>query len=190
MRVNSDARCNWPTGRDVRGFEVIVHLRYTFFLEHDPMARAYLVSWSSSLLRAVRRSLPASARRQVSFIACPPKAAADAVNRIAPEHLELMVRDPGRIMKNIRNAGAIFAGYYTPTAFGDYWGGPSHVLPTGGASRFSSGLSVTTFLKKSSVMNCTKNALAGSAPSIENLADSEGLRYHRYSVEARVRRGT
>jgi len=109
------------------------------------------------------------------------------VNKIAPEHLELMVENPATIIGKIKNAGAVFIGYATPTAVGDYWAGPSHVLPTGSTARFSSGLSAATFFKRTSYIQYTLPMLKKQAPSIEKLAAAEGLRHHQDSIAQRSR---
>ncbi|MDD5613742.1 MAG: histidinol dehydrogenase [Candidatus Omnitrophica bacterium] len=112
--------------------------------------------------------------------------AVDVANRIAPEHLELLVQRPHRFVKKIKNAGAIFLGPYSPTAVGDYIAGPSHVLPTYGTARFFSGLSVRDFLKTQSVINYSKKALEKYYPTLELLANIEGLSEHLNSVKVRL----
>jgi len=109
-----------------------------------------------------------------------------AVNRIAPEHLEILTKKPSSLVKKIRNAGAIFLGDYTPVALGDYVAGPSHVLPTGGSSRFFSCLSVKSFLKESHIINYTKKALQEEAQVLEKIARLEGMVKHIESVKKRL----
>jgi len=109
-----------------------------------------------------------------------------AVNRIAPEHLEILTKKPSSLVKKIRNAGAIFLGDYTPVALGDYVAGPSHVLPTGGSSRFFSCLSVKSFLKESHIINYTKKALQEEAQALEKIARLEGMVKHIESVKKRL----
>ncbi len=104
------------------------------------------------------------------------------VDVIAPEHLELMVADPEPLLKSIRHAGAIFIGHHTPEAIGDYIAGPSHVLPTTGAARFSSGLSVYDFIKKTSLIGCSPDAFRALASATAALAEAEGLGAHALSV--------
>jgi histidinol dehydrogenase len=111
----------------------------------------------------------------------------EIVNNSAPEHLELLVQNPAAFMKSIKNAGAIFAGYSTPTALGDYWAGPSHVLPTMGNARFSSGLSVATFLKRTSYVEYSKQAAKSAAANVTVLASAEGMRAHQESINVRTR---
>lgn len=109
----------------------------------------------------------------------------EAANRIAPEHLEILVNNPQRIAKHILNAGAIFLGSYSPAAVGDYVAGPSHVLPTMGTARFSSGLSVRDFIKSSHIISYPKKALEKIKDPLEKIAGIEGLSLHLDSVKAR-----
>ena len=111
--------------------------------------------------------------------------AADLINRIAPEHLEIMIKNPRKILKKINNAGAIFIGPYSPVALGDYAAGPSHVLPTTGTARFSSGLSINDFVKRSHVISYTKKALEKVRQPIEKIAELERLEKHIQSVRIR-----
>jgi histidinol dehydrogenase len=108
------------------------------------------------------------------------------VDRVAPEHLELSVADPDGLAARIRNAGAIFLGRYTPEAVGDYVGGPNHVLPTARSARFSSGLGVLDFMKRTSLLGCDRDSLRRIGPAAVTLADSEGLEAHRLSVALRL----
>ena len=109
------------------------------------------------------------------------------VNAYAPEHLEIQVADARGFLARVRSAGAVFVGPFTPTAFGDYVAGSNHVLPTGGSARFSSGLSVDTFMRRSSHVEMTEAAARLLTPHLAELADSEGFTFHRVSAEARVR---
>ena len=111
--------------------------------------------------------------------------AVEVANKIAPEHLEILVKNPQRIMKGIKNAGAIFLGPYSPAAVGDYVAGPSHVLPTKGTARFSSGLSVCDFMKSSHIISYSKKALEKIKDPLEKIAGIEGLNKHLDSVKAR-----
>ncbi len=111
--------------------------------------------------------------------------AVEITNRIAPEHLEILLQNPKRIMKGIRNAGAIFLGPYSPTAVGDYVAGPSHVLPTQGTARFFSGLSVFDFTKSSHIISYSKKSLEKIKEPLEKIATIEGLTKHLDSVKAR-----
>ncbi len=111
--------------------------------------------------------------------------AAEVSNRIAPEHLQLMVKSPKRLLKKITNAGAIFLGQYTPVAVGDYIAGPSHVLPTGGTARYYSGLNIRSFIKSSHIIAYSKKALNSSALWIKELTELEKLEQHWESVRVR-----
>jgi len=111
--------------------------------------------------------------------------AVEIINRIAPEHLEILVKNPQRLLKGIKNAGAIFLGPYSPTAVGDYVAGPSHVLPTGGTARFFSGLSVCDFIKSNHIISYSKKALEKIKEPLEKMASIEGLHKHLDSVKAR-----
>ncbi|MCK5451378.1 MAG: histidinol dehydrogenase [Candidatus Omnitrophica bacterium] len=111
--------------------------------------------------------------------------AAKVSNMIAPEHLQLMVKSPKRMLKYITNAGAIFLGQYTPVALGDYIAGPSHVLPTGGTARYSSGLNIRSFTKSSHIISYSKKALCNSISWVRNLTELEQLEKHWESVAVR-----
>ncbi|MGR3757573.1 MAG: histidinol dehydrogenase, partial [Tranquillimonas sp.] len=114
--------------------------------------------------------------------------AAALADQIAPEHLELCVDNPEALAANIAHAGAIFLGRWTPEAIGDYVGGPNHVLPTARSARFSSGLSVLDFLKRTTLAKMTPGALRTIGPAAETLAASESLEAHGLSVRARLDR--
>ena len=111
--------------------------------------------------------------------------AVEAANRIAPEHLELCVDDPFALLPKVKNAGSIFLGRHTPEALGDYFAGPNHTLPTSGTARFSSPLSVDDFVKKSSFLYYTQEALSPVADRIADFAEREGLHAHAQSVLTR-----
>lgn len=111
--------------------------------------------------------------------------AAEVVNRLAPEHLEIMIKSPNRLVRKIKNAGAIFIGPYSPTAVGDYIAGPSHVLPTGGSARFSSGLGVNDFIKSLHIISYSKKALEKVNDAARMLAEIEGLQKHLESINVR-----
>jgi histidinol dehydrogenase len=108
-------------------------------------------------------------------------------NRIAPEHLQICTADPAALAAQIRHAGAIFLGATTPEAIGDYVGGPNHVLPTSGSARFSSGLSVLDFMKRTTVLSTPATALEKIGPAAALLADAEGLGAHALSVRMRLK---
>ncbi len=167
--------------------------------EHDELAQAILITDSAALADAVEKevavlleTLPrktiagASWRDFGAVIVVPALAEAAAIiNTIAPEHLELMVEKPATLLPHIRHAGAIFIGGYTPEAVGDYIAGPSHVLPTSQTARFASGLSVFDFLKRTSLIGCSKAGFEALAGDAIQLADSEGLTAHALSMRLR-----
>ncbi|MFH1540735.1 MAG: histidinol dehydrogenase [Elusimicrobiota bacterium] len=150
--------------------------------EHDKNAKATLISLSKQLSKKIKSN------SQVKIInAYNIEEAVKIANEIAPEHLEIMTKNADKIAEKIKNAGAIFLGNYSPVTVGDYFAGPSHVLPTNGTSRFSSGLSVYDFLKSSSVIQYEKSALKKSANSIIKLSETEWLFEHAKSIKTRVR---
>ncbi len=114
--------------------------------------------------------------------------AVEIANRVASEHVELMVDDPLSLQPKIRNAGAIFLGHHTPEAIGDYVGGSNHVLPTARSARYASGLGVLDFMKRTSVLGCDPNSLAALGPAAVTLAETEGLEAHGRSVSIRLNR--
>ncbi len=168
--------------------------------EHDPLAAALLITTEPSLARAVReeleRQLSSLPRAEIAraslrdhgriLIAADIQEALEAANVIAPEHLELHLRDPWQWLPKVRHAGAIFLGPWTPEAAGDYTAGPNHVLPTSGTARISSALGVETFLKKSSIIAYSRQALETDAEHIQRLAGAEGLNAHGNSVRVRL----
>ena len=113
----------------------------------------------------------------------------DIINIIAPEHLEIDIRNSNNILKKIKNAGSIFIGKFSPEAIGDYIAGPNHVLPTSGSAKFSSGLSVNDFLKRHSVIKITKSGIERLGPSVINLAQHENLEGHANSIKIRLKKG-
>lgn len=167
--------------------------------EHDVYASAVLVTDSRALAQAVQgeltRQVAALPRREVAEKALLANGkilvtesltqAVEAVNRIAPEHLELCVEDPFALLHQIRNAGSVFLGRSTPEAVGDYFAGPNHTLPTSGTARFSSPLSVDDFVKKSSFLYYPQAALAEAAPRVAEFARREGLHAHAQAVTIR-----
>ena len=168
--------------------------------EHDESAQAILITDDAGLARdvgaAIERHLQTLERRDIAgaswrdfgaIITVRDLAtAATLSNRIAPEHLELCVSDPDALSQQITHAGAIFLGAWTPEAIGDYVGGPNHVLPTARSARFSSGLSVLDFLKRTTLAKMTPEALRAIGPAAETLARSESLEAHGLSVRARL----
>ena len=170
--------------------------------EHDPAARAILLTDDAdhgrAVLAAVDAQLPGLARSDIAaaswadhgavIVVASLQQAADIANRIAPEHLQLAVRDPDALAPLIRHAGALFLGIHAPEALGDYIAGPSHVLPTAGSARFASGLSVLDFLKRSSLISGSAPALAALAPDAMSLARAEGLGGHAAALSIRLNR--
>jgi histidinol dehydrogenase len=171
--------------------------------EHDVAAQAILVTDSADLagrvgdavdrqLRALPRAAIAGAswRDYGAIITVATLAMAmELANRIAPEHLELAVASPEALLSRVRNAGAVFLGRYTPEVIGDYVGGSNHVLPTARSARFSSGLSVFDFLKRTSILKLGSEQLRALAGAAITLAESEGLGGHARSVAIRLNRG-
>lgn len=172
---------------------VIIASRYTDpkFIIADIKAQtehaqglAVLITNSKSLAKEVKSQIPDA--RAMIILTKNLKQAIDITNRIAPEHLEILVKNPLRLIKGIRNAGAIFLGPFSPTAVGDYVAGPSHVLPTCGTARFFSGLSVSDFLKSNHIISYSKKALERIKEPLEKIAAIEGLSKHLESVKARL----
>lgn len=169
--------------------------------EHDEDAYALLVTTSDAHARAisdeVTRQLAALPRRAVAeasvrdhglcFVAGDLVEAARVADQLAAEHLSLQVREPERMLESIGAAGAAFLGDHTPEAAGDYAAGPSHVLPTGGAARFSSPLGVYDFVVRTSIIGYSRDAIAKQTPLLTGLARMEGLEAHARAVEARTR---
>ena len=170
--------------------------------EHDESAQSILITDDEGVGRSVADAVDARLQMlERSAIAGPSwrdfgaiitvqdlDEAAELSNRIAPEHLELCVADPRALSEKTIHAGAIFLGQYTPEAIGDYIGGPNHVLPTARSARFSSGLSVMDFLKRTTLSQITPDALRAIGPAAETLAKSESLQAHGLSIRARLDR--
>ncbi|WP_298497867.1 histidinol dehydrogenase [uncultured Maritimibacter sp.] len=168
--------------------------------EHDESAQSILitddVSFGKAVAQAVDKRLETLERRAIAGASWRDFGAVITVrdlteaarlsDRIAPEHLELCVADPDALSAKITHAGAIFLGQYTPEAIGDYVGGPNHVLPTARSARFSSGLSVLDFMKRTTLSKMTPAALKAIGPAAERLAQSESLEAHGLSVRARL----
>ena len=168
--------------------------------EHDESAQSILITtdaaFGRSVAAAVQARLETLQRRAIAGASWALNGAVITVrsldeaaalsNRIAPEHLELCVADPDALAQKTIHAGAIFLGAWTPEAIGDYVGGPNHVLPTARSARFSSGLSVMDFLKRTTLAKMTPAALAAIGPAAERLAQSESLEAHGLSVRARL----
>ena len=168
--------------------------------EHDPDAQAVLITddegFADAVTAAVEDRLGTMPRAAIAgeswqthgavIVVEALDEAPALIDRLAPEHLELAIDDPESFATRIKNAGAIFLGRYTPEAIGDYVAGPSHVLPTGRSARFSSGLGVGDFLKRTSLMGCDADGLARIGPAAVTLAREEGLEAHAHSVSLRL----
>jgi histidinol dehydrogenase len=169
--------------------------------EHDPMARSLLITDSAELLPRVETALASQLgtlpRRAIAgealaangafVLVSDLEAAVDVTNRLAPEHLELMVAVPAALLPRVRHAGAVFLGAHTPEVVGDYVAGPNHVLPTAGTARFASPLGTEDFVKRSSVIEYSPSGLAAALPHLFALARIEGLDGHGRAAEARAR---
>lgn len=169
--------------------------------EHDPMASAILLTTSTELLEKVNvelrkqaDALPKKAIVEESMknygkaVVCESiEACVDIANQIAPEHLELMVEDPMAYLGLVKHAGSVFMGYYTCESIGDYFGGTNHVLPTSGTARFSSALSVDSFIKKSSFLHYTKEAVDAYGSYIVEMGEQEDLMAHANAVKVRLK---
>ena len=170
--------------------------------EHDPLASSILVTDSADIAKAVaavvEEQLRGLSRREIArkslsgfgaiMIVSGLDTAVELANQIAPEHLELQIEDPFAVAGQIRNAGAVFLGDYTPEPIGDYIAGPNHVLPTAGTARFSSALSVDAFIKKTSLIRYSRAAFEREAGDVIRLAEIEGLDAHANSVKIRLPR--
>jgi len=170
--------------------------------EHDETAQSILITddpdFGKAVAVAVDTLLKSLARRHIAQTSWQDFGAVITVdsmgeaaalaNRIAPEHLEILTNDPEAVSDQVRHAGAIFLGAHTPEAIGDYVGGPNHVLPTAGSARFSSGLSVLDFMKRTTIAKMTPAALKSVGPAAEVLAASESLEAHGLSVTKRLER--
>ena len=171
--------------------------------EHDPMASALLLTSDAQLAHAAAAALEEQlaqlprgevAEESLSafggiILLSDLDSALALANKIAPEHLELLVEKPFQSLGKIQNAGAVFLGHHSPEPVGDYFAGPNHVLPTAGTARFASGLSVDHFIKKTSVISYSSEALMRDAADIMRLAELEGLEGHARSVKVRLEKG-
>ncbi|HET6424766.1 MAG TPA: histidinol dehydrogenase [Planctomycetaceae bacterium] len=170
--------------------------------EHSP-GSGVLITWHAPLVDAVKaelaKQLAALPRGDLALtslndygaliIAKDAVQAAELTDLLAPEHLHISTSDPEEMLERIQNAGAIFMGHHTPVAVGDYFAGPSHVLPTGGTARFANGLCANDFLKRSSVIGFNRTALDDAAEDIRRIAAVEGLTAHSASVDVRLTDG-
>jgi len=170
--------------------------------EHDPMARSVLLTPAAELLDEVAhetlRQLGAFPRQEIArsaladhgalVLTATVEEAVAVANELAPEHLELLVSDPDRLLSLVRCAGAVFLGPFTPEVVGDYVAGPNHVLPTGGTARFASALGTEDFVKRLSVIQYSAAGLRDAAPHIAQLSGVEGLHGHGAAATARITR--
>ena len=168
--------------------------------EHDAAAQSILITddaaFAEAVSAAVETTLDGLDRRDIAreswqrhgaiIVVDGLDDAVSLVDRIAPEHLELAVADPDALAGRVRNAGAIFLGRHTPEAVGDYVAGPNHVLPTSGSARFSPGLGVADFMKRTSLVACDAASLARIGPAAVTLAEAEGLGAHALSIAVRL----
>lgn len=168
--------------------------------EHDPLASAILVTDSELLGNAVaaelEMQLAALPRQEIAalslanhgkiIIASDMETVIEMANISAPEHLEVMTKEPFALLPYLRNAGAIFLGAYSPEPLGDYYAGPNHILPTGGTARFYSVLNVETFMKKTSIIAYTQGALTAVGSDVIKMAEAEGLQAHANAIRVRM----
>ncbi|OGX24233.1 MAG: histidinol dehydrogenase [Omnitrophica WOR_2 bacterium RIFCSPHIGHO2_02_FULL_45_21] len=169
---------------------VIIANRYSHnsYIKADLLAQgehrgglAILITTSKAQAKQFRQELASGYIVPVKNL----KAAVEVANAIAPEHLEILIKNPFKIVRQIKNAGAVFLGHYSPAAVGDYVAGPSHVLPTSGTAKFFSGLSLSDFIKSSHIISYSKKALESVRGPLEKIANIEGLTKHLDSVKAR-----
>jgi histidinol dehydrogenase len=168
--------------------------------EHDEAAQSILITndsaFGDAVAAAVATELPTLPRVAIAGASWQQHGAiilvrdwteaAALVNHLAPEHLQLMLRDAEALFPQIRHAGAVFLGEFCPEAVGDYVAGPNHVLPTGRTARFASGLSVFDFLKRTTYVSATRSALDRIGPAAVRLAEAEGLQAHARSIALRI----
>jgi len=171
--------------------------------EHDIYAQSILITDHEKLIKLVNTSLKKQLKKLpkkniatksikkfgAAILTNNKKKIIEIINIIAPEHLELCTKKKGKIIKDVKNAGSIFIGKFSPEALGDYLAGPNHVLPTSGSARFSSGLSVNDFLKRHSLIKITKTGIERLGSSVINLAKHENLDGHANSVKIRLKKG-
>ena len=170
--------------------------------EHDTFAQSILITNNKNLINNVNKSLKLQLDKLpkkniaikslknygLTIYANKDKDIVEIINNIAPEHLELLMKNNNKILKKVKNAGSIFIGKFSPEAMGDYIAGPNHVLPTSGAAKFSSGLSVNDFLKRHSLIKISKTGIERLGPSVINLAQHENLEGHANSIKIRLKK--
>jgi histidinol dehydrogenase len=170
--------------------------------EHDILAQSILITNNKNLIKSVNRGLGEQLNKLpkkniasrslkkfgLAIYTSSKKNIVEIINTIAPEHLELNMKNNNEIIKKVKNAGSIFIGKFSPEAMGDYIAGPNHVLPTSGAAKFSSGLSVNDFLKRHSLIKISKTGIERLGPSVINLAQHENLEGHANSIKIRLKK--
>ena len=170
--------------------------------EHDIFSQSILITDSKELIKKVNLKLKTQINKLpkkkiasksiknfgLAIFANNTKKLLEVANTIAPEHLEIYVKNQKNFINKIRNAGSIFIGKFSPEAMGDYIAGPNHVLPTSGSAKFSSGLSVNDFLKRHSFIKITKSGIERLGPSVINLAKHENLEGHANSIKIRLKK--
>ncbi|SFE93541.1 histidinol dehydrogenase [Alteribacillus iranensis] len=170
--------------------------------EHDEMASAVMVTTSAEIAERtkleIEKQLSRLPRKEIAsasiadygaiYVAETMQDAVEAVNKLAPEHLEIITKNPHSLLGSIRHAGAIFIGPYSPEPIGDYFAGPNHVLPTNGTARFSSPLNVDDFTKKSSIISYSKEAFMRDANDVAAIARLEGLEAHARAIDIRKKK--
>jgi len=169
--------------------------------EHDEMSQSILLTDSKNIIVRVKIALENQIKTLpkkkialkslknfgIAVLAKNSGEISNITNKIAPEHLEILTKNPKKYLKNINNAGSIFLGQYSPEAMGDYLAGPNHVLPTSGTAKFSSGLSVYDFLKRQSIIKISKSGIERLGSSVINLAEYENLQGHANSIKIRIK---
>ena len=169
--------------------------------EHDQYSQSILIANDKKLISNVKKSLNyqlntlpkkniarlSLKRFGYAILSNNIKKTISIINEVAPEHLEIQIKNPYKILRNIKNAGSIFIGRYSPEAMGDYLAGPNHVLPTTGSAKFSSGLSVFDFLKRQSLIKISKTGIERLGPYVINLAKYENLEGHAISVKKELK---
>ncbi len=191
LLVQKDVAIDMPAGpsevlviADETADPEIVALECLAQLEHDPMAKAYLITTSKRLAEEVKEKVKGNLDVRIV------KNVGEAVkisNEIAPEHLVILTENPWEVFDKVRHAGSVFLGVFSPVAAGDYASGTNHILPTSGYARMFSGVSVETFMKSITYQELKEEGLRRIAPAIIRLAKAEGLPWHAKSVEARLK---
>ena len=170
--------------------------------EHGPGGMSWLISWNEKAIESIIEELNYLVEQSprvedimstfrtggYAVLVDDPSQAMDVANYVAPEHLQIMTKDPKNCIEKVKNAGAVFIGEMTPAAVGDYVAGPSHVLPTDGTARFASALTVDDFVKDIHIVEMNKDSLSGIAETLTTIAEAESLNAHAQSVYLRLRK--